>query len=128
MIVFDEKILAAWFIKLGPDQDWLCGLRELEPDAKYEINYRFRYYTDDEVFESKDVKNWYHGEVTGTRNYCVFAIRSLCEQMAAVAPKQPEDGAIGRVYECLMDEKGLSDFLRRWQEFPFVYMRQNPVH
>jgi hypothetical protein len=84
-IEIDEKIVAIWYLRTLPDQDWMAGLRELEPNQKYSFTYRFRYYKDDKAFDSKDVKNWYEGTVNSTRNEAIEAFRFLGKTMEVMA-------------------------------------------
>ena len=112
MIQFDDKIVGAWFISTIPDrQDWLAAIREIEPDAKYELTYRFRYYEDDKFWDSKDKKNWYKGTLSGTRTYVVAIFRLVVKNLA--------ERATGPSYE-VMNDKGYPDFIKRFQDQPFV--------
>lgn len=36
------------------------GIAWKEPNGSWQIKYRFRYYKDHKVFDSDDIKNWYH--------------------------------------------------------------------
>jgi hypothetical protein len=112
VITFDEKIVGVWFVATLPTQDWLAALRELEPDAKYELTYRFRYYKDDKPWDSEDKKNWYRGEVTGTRAYVIASIRAVVDTMVATGPK----------YE-VMNDRGYAQFQRDFQDQPFVFAK-----
>jgi hypothetical protein len=116
-IEFDEKIVAIWYVSTVPDkQDWMAALREVEPDQKYLLKYRFRYYKDDKVFDSDDKRNWYEGFCTGTKNYCVLSIRAVAAQLAKTANN-------ARVYETL-NEGDYNDFMKRFEAQPFVFMRR----
>jgi hypothetical protein len=42
MIILDEKTLGLWNISLTDKSDWLGAVRELVPDEKYQLDYRFR--------------------------------------------------------------------------------------
>jgi hypothetical protein len=115
VIRFDEKIVALWFVATIPDeQDWMAAIRELVPDEKYELVYRFRYYKDDKAFDSEDKRSWYRAELTGTRNYVLLTFRNLAERLHLASS--------GPLYEVLND-KGMDDFLRRFQDMPFVHAR-----
>jgi hypothetical protein len=116
VILFDEKIVAVWFLALDNKRDWMAAVREIEPDAKYELVYRFRYYVDDKTFDSEDKKNWYKGEITGTRNYVLLSMRSVAEMLKAGTSDGP-------LYE-VVNDKGLADFLRRFQDMPFAFVRR----
>jgi hypothetical protein len=115
LITFDEKIVAVWFVLTIPDrQDWLAAVREIEPDAKYELTYRLRYYKDDKAFDSNDKKNWYGGTVTGTRNYIILSMRKVADMLASVSK--------AKVYE-VVNDKGLDQFLRDFQDQPYAFAR-----
>ena len=85
MIEFDEKIVGVWYLVTTEAQDWLAAIRELEPDAKYELTYRFRYYKDHKIFDSDDTKNWYHGTLSGSRNYVVLNMRRIARELESRA-------------------------------------------
>lgn len=85
MITIDENTIGLWSVKLANDKDWLAAIRELIPDQKYELVYRFRYYRDDAVFESQDKKNWYRGTLTGTRNFVLQSFRQVFQALASAS-------------------------------------------
>lgn len=115
-IKFDEKIVAIWYVMTVPGkQDWMAAIREVEPDNKYELTYRFRYYNDDKIFESDDKRNWYAGTCTGTRSYCIFSLRSAAAALAEAAHAQ--------VFETI-NEGDYKDFMKRFEAQPFVFMRR----
>jgi hypothetical protein len=114
-LVIDEKMVGIWYLHTLPTQDWMATVRELVPDEKYELTYRFSYYKDDKVFDSDDKKNWYRGEVSGTRNYVILSLRSAAKMLAMVA--------VGKVYE-LLNDGDLKEFMNKFQDAPFVFMRQ----
>jgi hypothetical protein len=114
-MVLDEKIVGIWFIG-WEKRDWMAGVRELEPEAKYELTYRFRYHKDDGIFESEDKKSWYSGTLSGTRAFVVASIKSMARGFATASD--------GKLYEVLNDDRDLDKFMRVFQEMPFVYMRQ----
>lgn len=117
MIEMDEKIVGIWFLATIPgSQDWMAGLSEIEPDAKYKLTYRFRYYGDDgkNPFEGGDRRSWYDGTMTGTRAYCIAAIRQTGGMLASVAHE--------KLYE-VMNNGDLGDFMRRFQDQPWAFMR-----
>jgi hypothetical protein len=116
VIIFDEKIVGIWFLSTIPNkQDWLAAVREIEPDAKYELTYRFRYYKDDKPFDSEDKKNWYQGQLTGTRLYVIAAMRSVGNKLAGVA-HQP-------LYE-VMNDRGVNQFMRDFEKQPWAFARR----
>ena len=92
----------------------LCG--RLSHECECELVYRFRYYVDDKAFDSEDKKNWYKGTLTGTRNYVLLSMRSVAETMKTSISDGP-------LYE-VVNDKGLTDFLRRFQDMPFAFVRR----
>ena len=115
MMTLDEKIVGIWYlVTIQNHQDWMAAIREIEPDKKYELTYRFRYYKDDKAFDSEDKKNWYSGICTGTRSYVIACI--------SFTAKQLELKADGELYE-LLNDHGYDKFIREFQDAPFVYMR-----
>jgi hypothetical protein len=117
MIIFDEKIVGVWFLSVAPGVDWLAAVREVEPELKYELTYRFRYHKDDKSFDSKDEKHWYEGTVSGTRNYVTMTIRSLAKEM------RDRSGHYDRYSYELLNDGDLDAFMRKWQDAPFVFGR-----
>jgi hypothetical protein len=117
MITMDEKIVGVWFVSTVPNkQDWMAGVRELEPDAKYELTYRFRYYKDDKVFDSEDKKNWYRAMLTGrTRSYVIASTREVARTLAEVNGQ--------KMFELLNEDRDAERFHREFMKMPFAFMR-----
>lgn len=115
MMVLDEKVVGLWYVEIAPKVNWMAVIRELEPDQEYELVYRFRYYKDDKAFDSEDLRSWYRGVLTGTRHYVVESFRS--------AARLIESNAIGKLFE-VMNEGDYKDFMRRFQNQPFAWVRQ----
>ena len=117
MITIDEKTLGLWNVKLTDKSDWLAAVRELVPDEKYQLDYRFRYYVDDGIFEnSKDRKSWYKGELSGTRHYVLESIRAVARRMASMA------GSGSEVHEFLNDGD-MKAFIEKIANGPSMFMR-----
>lgn len=117
MILFDEKTVGIWFLStITNRQDWLAGVREIEPEVKYELSYRFRYYADDgkNPFEDSDKKNWYSGQVSGTRAYVIASMRAVGAGLEARAD--------GKLYE-IINDGDFEVFHRRLIDAPFMYVR-----
>lgn len=49
---------------------------------KIEIEYRFRYFEDDKVFDSKDRKSYWSGTVTADKQNAVLYMREMIKQLA----------------------------------------------
>ena len=118
MITIDEKTVGIWNLQTTESQDWLCSIRELVADEKYELMYRFRYGKDDKIFDSEDKKNWYRGEVSGTRNYVLGSIRAVAQTLAGVA--------VGSLCE-VMNNGDVKEFLEKIAEMPGMYVRRESL-
>jgi hypothetical protein len=119
-IVIDEKLVGVWFLAtIIGHQDWLAAVSVIEPDVKYKLTYRFRYYKDDKAYDSEDKKNWYEGEVTGTRAYVVASIRSVAREL--------ERRADGKLYEIMNESGDMQEFMRKFADMPFAYVRQEKI-
>ena len=53
----------SWVYGDGRTGDWMAYLGKSKDGQRLRLEYRFRYYKDDLAFDSKDVKNWYEGEM-----------------------------------------------------------------
>jgi hypothetical protein len=118
MIEFDEKIVGVWYLVTIPNKtDWMAAIREIKPDEKYELIYRFRYYNEEGDLGpfNDDKKNWFKGLISGTKNYVVFSLRAVAQNLSSACEHGP-------VYEVLNDGD-LEDFIRRFQNQPFVFVR-----
>jgi hypothetical protein len=111
-----KQLVGIWFLALTEKSDWLCSLTEVELEKVYEISYRFRYYEDDEVFESKDRKSSYRAEVHSTRSYAIACIRSIADGMKKA-------GASGEVDELLMHKGDIDRFMKELSDKPWAFMR-----
>lgn len=64
----DIYIYGIWFCGNGK-QDWMACLSRKDGEG-WKLQYRFRYYSDDLAFESKDTKNWYSFTCTDSSDEC----------------------------------------------------------
>jgi len=120
MIKFDEKLVGVWFLATTRTEDWMCAVREIEPEKTYEVIYRFRYYSKESTdpFDEKDGKSWYEGSVQGTRHYVISVMRAVTAMMELA-------GTVGKTYE-ILNENGIGDFQKRFMDAPFVFVKQMP--
>jgi len=56
-IEMTDATMGIWFCNIDRG-DWMAAV-DRTPEGGAVINYRFRHYVDDKVFDSDDVKNWY---------------------------------------------------------------------
>jgi len=72
-------VAKVWFVA-GSNFDWLACARH-DDEGKWILTYRFRYYVDDKVHDSKDVKRFYVVEIpseveaieAGNKSACMIA-------------------------------------------------------
>lgn len=70
-----------WFVSCDT-KDWLaCLWREDAPGSEWHLQYRFRYYRDDEVFDSEDEKSHYSATAPATLSE-EFIVRNVDEIVA----------------------------------------------
>lgn len=112
---FDGKTVGLWFLPIAETQDWMCMAREIEPDLKYEIVYRFRYYKDDKAFDSKDEKSWYRATVAGTRAFVIASLRTVARLLF-------EAGALHQPFE-ILNEGDFKQFTKKILDGPFIFAR-----
>ncbi len=118
MMELDQKIVGVWFMRTAQSQDWVCAVREIEPDRKYEIVCLFRYHAAEESsdpFDGKDTKSWYKATGSGTRAYVIAAVRMVAHIMF-------EAGALEEPYE-LLNEGDFEAFKKKFFDAPFVFAR-----
>jgi hypothetical protein len=111
----DEKTVGVWVLQTTPTQDYMAMLREIVPEEKYELEYRFRYYTDEKIFDSDDKKSWWRGTVSGTRNDVLLGVREVLKQM--------ERFAVGPTHE-LLNDGDLRAFAEKLGDLPGLHLRQ----
>ena len=118
MIKFDETCVGVWFVQTTETQDWMAGITEIEPDKKYEINYRFRYYNpeSEDPWDGKDKKNWYKGTASCTREYAIQSMRVMVQGMKMM-------GAIGEPGE-VVNNGDYNDFMERFVAQPWVHAKK----
>lgn len=116
MIDLSEKTVAIWYILLDSGTDWIAGITELVENEEYLIQYRFRYYEDNKVFESKDRKNWYEGTTRGTKNYVLGCFKTVARDFKILS-LYPES-----FFE-LINEGDFKDFMKKLQDAPFSHAR-----
>lgn len=74
-----------WFVGDGQSRDYFAKL--FKADGKWTLEYRFRYYADDQHHDSKDVKNWYTAKMRDdSPESLVLALASINRVVAALVP------------------------------------------
>lgn len=114
-IEITKDTIGIWYMKIGDDQDWMAGLTKVEDGLK--LQYRFRYYKDDKVWDSKDEKRWYEGVLHHPLETVLPVIRALVRHMRELDGDIPEEDC----YELMMGDTGLDIFMTRLSMMPFTH-------
>lgn len=114
-IEFNEQIRAIWFVQVNSSVDWLAAVQEPAP-GKARLVYRFRYYADAEIWDTKDVKNWY--AFTGQYPELLNTVREMAELMAEAR------GA--RLCELIRGARSLEEFADLFSSQPFAHVKKEP--
>lgn len=94
------------------------GSLDREPENKYTLLYRFRYYKDELAHDSKDVRNWYKVEIASEpdEKVVIEKTRSIFGMLANYAGD--------RLQECLRGNLDTQSFMEVFEAMPFVHKRQ----
>lgn len=115
--------IALWFIGLGDALDFMgCLKRASAQSPEFHFDYRFRYHRDEKVFDSEDVKHWYHMTARDKTEEEVLSLtRGIVLDLCA---KAKEFGTTPQLSEMLY--KNYSDFdhfMREFQNHPWAYSK-----
>ncbi len=123
MIEFDENsyVVGMWWAS-DPvtNNNWLCCVQRSKKNPRcFQGDYRFRYEQDDKIFDSEDIKNWYHFETKEdeTEEDTIKAVNIL---QAAVSIKFPE-------LDFLPIYGDLKKFFELAKTKPWMHMKQEPL-
>ena len=117
MITLDSKTtVGIWYLVLVRDNtDIMAAVTEVEPDKRYKLDYRFRYYADDKVFNSEDKKSWYHLEAQITKEKMISLARGMFTALEIAA-----DGLLCEI----LNNTDILDFERRLKAAPFMHWKE----
>jgi hypothetical protein len=106
---------ALWYITI-PNGDWMAGINA-QDGGGFKLTHRFRYYRDNEAWDSKDEKRWYSGEIDD--------LAKGIEAVRLIVQKLKEAGA-GQSWEILRGTGSIEEFTAQFMRLPFVHAkRQN---
>lgn len=112
-ITINENLMSIWFFSFAGG-DWMAGVSKT-PDGQGKVDYRFRYYKDDKVWDSQDSKHWYEAKGPLSR------IEALTERIFEMAQElMPVTGTYVLKRGARSDEEFLSEF----EHAPFVHSRR----
>lgn len=114
-IEIGDNTIAMWCIELGNAGNWLAHLARGGPNGKYLLDYRFRYYVDDLVQNSRDRRNWYRGELSGrSDDEMLRKLRRVFDEMR---------GAMGgRGWELVRGARSVEEFTRALGKMPGIHV------
>ena len=113
-IEITKDTIGIWYVELNKS-NWMAELKRL-PDGKIKLTYRFRYYEDDQAFDSADRKNWYTAMTDVGEAKSLSAIRSLGNVMASAEGTE--------LHELMMTDAGPDDLLNRLLVQPWARVQQ----
>jgi hypothetical protein len=117
MIEFDDSLEAICYIEFPEPVNWLGALNRSSTIPRcFVVQYRFRYYVDDDnTSASKDRKSWYRGE-TGPCELeeALEQFRTFCRDISAVKN--------GVLYQCIRHGRTTQELMRDWASWPFNHL------
>jgi len=115
----DTFIEGLWFIGNG-NMDILAALTK-KKDEKWQFQYRFRYYKNDEVFFGDDEKRHYSGTYPDDNLAVIKAkIRALIKAIVKEMPK-PRPKVDYIILQCQMDDPKM---LRKMEKFDWCHVKK----
>jgi len=111
-----EDTIGIWYVE-GNDKNWLLTL--FHEDGVVKGKYRFRYYKDDDAFNSDDEKSWYNMTSPDSEKRTIDTIRTVT-LMTSIQFK-------GSITEILRGDKSFDDFVADLMKQDFVHIVMKPI-
>lgn len=119
-VMLTENTVGVWFVTMPhyPPRgaDWLATIAKVS-SGNYKLTYRFRYYTDDKVFDSEDEKRWYAFEAKAEDRAALIA---RTQEIAAMT----EDVFGGDKWELMRGDGTLQQFIDEFMKLPFIHKKE----
>jgi hypothetical protein len=112
-IEINDRTQALWFVEL-PNGNWMACIEALEGN-RFRLTYRFRWYRDGEVWDSKDERNWFSGVLSGDFPEGIETIRLAVQKLQA-------HGA-GKAFELLRGNLSTRDYMDLFMHQEFVHAK-----
>lgn len=112
-IEFNDELEGIWYVQVEPEADFLAGL-SVHADGTVKVQYRFRYYHDDDPWSQQDEKHWYTITGDGPASRGIGMVRSIIEQTF------PKDFSR---YELLREGRSTKDFIDEFTKAPFAHAK-----
>lgn len=114
-----DYVCGLWFVNIPPcDQaprggDWMGSLVRKKGETKNTVQYRFRWYKDERIFDHEDTKNWYSFTADEPMKVTQSKIGEVAETLARAARSHVE----------FMEVKGgFKEFMAAAQSGKFKWM------
>jgi hypothetical protein len=117
-IVLDETIRGCWFLS-GDNMDFMAGMNR-EPDGRFHIQYRFRYYANTGD-DNDDRKSWYSLRTPTTDEEEAIGFVEEILTMLIDSGFSPPGAQIG---ELVRRNLPLGEFCDLWMAMPFCQKRE----
>lgn len=114
MVTIDDSILAFWYVEI-PAGNWMASLHR--DGAGTRMAYRFRYYKDQQVFDSADEKSNYSAVCPPE-----MPVMTLIDTVRNVVTLMKAGGA-GESWELLRGTSTTRQFMDQFMALPFVHQR-----
>jgi hypothetical protein len=120
-IIIDEHLVGIWFCVVSEASDFMAGLREITPDAEYQLDYRFRYYSPESTdpWDGKDEKHWFGGRLKTNRNDALAGMRKVTKALLEAV------GSSGELWEAVNDGD-FDKFMAAFMVAPWAHFKEMP--
>lgn len=116
VIELTERSRAIWFCSLPKVGDWMAHIEEAD-GGRFKLLYRFRYYRDSDVWDSKDEKHWYRMEAAD--------LAKGIETLSKLAQGLKEKSG-GELWELKRGSGTLDEFAMQLKSLPFAHSKFVP--
>src|SRR5882724_407349 len=120
MIEINENIIGLWFASIEKGTGDLMAALSRRKDGALELNYRFRYYRDEKVWDSKDKKSWYHAVLKGED---VEHVLKTMRTMFAMSQMRNGANPLG-YYELLRGTMTPKEFMEKLAKSHFAHVQR----
>lgn len=114
----DVYVYAIWF-QSAPRRDWM-GYISREGDGPFKVEYRFRYYADDKVFDSDDEKHFARVELPDAKEESAEGFLQLMRVLGTVGREQQGFSEMEIVY---VRGRGIENFKEKTKDVPWMHMK-----
>lgn len=116
--------IGIWYIKLEEKTDFMACLQSNpENPQHFNLDFRFRYYRDEKVFTSEDVRSWYHiiDTLSANENEAIRKVRAVVLRLCEMQSHDTPEDAPQMTELLYRDYRDFQDFLQAFQNQPFYH-------